>query len=810
MICKVNNLGPQKQSPVEILFLYPSFTASDLTAFNISYHSGVSYILAYLREKGIHGLHFIQKEPIDLDSLVRKILQRGARVIGFTCFDINYPFVRIISQRLKECSPKTVILAGGPTATFSDGLIMQNNPAIDICVRGEGEITTYELLTRLERGRELKDIPGITYRLGAGIFRNPDRPLITSGIKGEELDIIPSPYLSGVNPPGEECGVITSRGCIFKCVYCNFSAMSRWTVRYHSVERVVSELKKICLDLKNKNKTGITVNINDDAFSLNPARAKQLCRRIIEEKINLNLWCETRADRVDRELLTLMYRSGIRSVSFGLESAVPRVLKTIKKVRDSSCNERGLGPEKRFIEKIKENVEFAHGIGIHVVVSVILGLPGATIEDDRYTMGFVDKLKIDAYQHNYLNVFAGTELFKTFKRYGLEVRPSANVFPFHTRLAIDSFGIPLNRNSLEHVVIKNKLARITEPLKGDYKNLKGQGGYPDLFFKNSPLDAGVLEWLKGNVSLYPLMLFCGNYTGDDSMRRGLEEVVYHAYPAPLGRAYLLEPFNGGGAGKFDLKAGRYRLIVAARGLKSPGVIIDKNITEFFSLDYIPFGEYLKNNFNASESDNSNWNKEIFFTLSTLRDIERLSRLFPASGKITLDPDKVKFDCNFVDGCRWSSSDCPIKGFSRCIVEADGTVRGCFNGAKIAEVGEPRKKITGNLKLLWDRTRQERGCDRCDARESCAKCIFPYPFDAKEYCAIRRGGSSGIKMKGISKAFKFFELIRKIRSASRNFHSECNTDKITGSISDEGLSILDIGRRRYFYHERIGELRCMDL
>ena len=82
------------------------------------------------------------------------------------------------------------------------------------------------------------------------------------------------------------------------------SAMSRWTIRCHSVHRVLKELSYIAEHRpEDKNKS---ITIHDDAFTLNKKRAKEICRQIVNRNLSLQFDCETRADTVDRELLNLM------------------------------------------------------------------------------------------------------------------------------------------------------------------------------------------------------------------------------------------------------------------------------------------------------------------------------------------------------------------------------------------------------------------------------------------------------------------------------------------------------------------------
>ena len=119
--------------------------------------------------------------------MVTRTLEYNADVIGFTCYDANYPYVRLLARYLKKKNQHLTIILGGPTATFSPHVIMAHTPEIDLCIRGEGEQTTLELMQK--EFKDLEGTKGITFRSHNEIISTPNRPLISSGVTGKELDI---------------------------------------------------------------------------------------------------------------------------------------------------------------------------------------------------------------------------------------------------------------------------------------------------------------------------------------------------------------------------------------------------------------------------------------------------------------------------------------------------------------------------------------------------------------------------------------------------------------------------------------------
>ena len=674
----------------EMLFVFPLFGKADFAAFTITYHLGASYIVAYLKEKGIYASQLIHTEPIDLYSLTERILEQNPKIVGFTCYDSNYYLVKLLSQLLKNKNPALTIMVGGPTATFSSALIMQDNPAFDVCVRGEGEYTVLELIARLRRIHRISDIKGISYRVNGQLRHSPDRGLITGNQAGRELDILPSPYLNNIIPAYENAGILTSRGCIFQCTYCNFSLMSRWTVRYHSVERVISELKIIYEGLQSKKgkKGNMLVSIYDDTFSLNIEFAKNICRRLIEEKIQLILGAHTRVDRVDKELLELMHKAGFNQVNFGLESAIPKVIRNIKKVSTSSVTDSNLAPEIKFIKKARDYVKLAKEIGLDATVSVILGLPGATIEDDRQTLRFVRRLGVNVYYHNILQIFAGTELSKNYKRYGLGLRQSLRKLPYITEFNHNVYKIPEMEHSWHDMLRRKIIERIQRLITGNYGSLAGDG-YPDVLLKDGfVIDNKTAKWLRHNLAIAPVVVFLYSHLRDNRIRSNIKKMFSSGIPI-MDVALLIPLMNSRrDPFKFYSASARFKLVSG------------ETFRQLGYFEYVSFSKFYQSKPVLKDREKKG-EKNLFFTLFTHKDIDNFIRFCSQPDDIVLRGNLVRHNCYFLNECRWSDNKCPAVSFRRAMIDNDGSILTCIHGKPIAKVGDDRKYILKALHNLWE-------------------------------------------------------------------------------------------------------------
>ncbi len=711
-------------SPSQILFVYA-------TSGGALYHLGASYIQAHLKRHSIDSRQFIQPADINLKEWVQQVLAVGSRIIGFTCYDDNYYISKLLAQQLKHLHPELIIIFGGPTASFLDRLIMRDSPAIDICVRGEGEHTVLELLKQLPNQNKLENIPGITFRRGDRLIRTPLAVPDSGSNPAAALDIFPSPFLEGIIPPQfiTSVGLSASRGCPYNCIYCNFSSISGKSIRYHSAARIMAELKHIETVLKNRLAEGqkARLAINDDIFTLDIERAKHICRLIIEQRFeHLELFAETRADKVDEELLQLLYAAGVREINFGLESAVPRVLHAVKKVSRGALHEHDFELEKKFIAQLKQRVQQAQQIGLNPTVSIISGLPTETLADAEYTIQWVKKLNVCNYFHNTLSIYAGTELFRTHPRYGLRLSKSATTLPFYHQMAYDLNRVPVidERHTCFKYGMLTEESRTRHVLRlwgveSDHASL-----LTDILITGySALEDELIDWLTRNTHLSTQVCVLRKPDESFAYHRSINQMVARQALIPQMNhlAYLPTPQST------DIK--RY---VWASGL-SPDGFYPPHMHDFYLTPLRDF-ERLQDVLPKLVSAKS----ICLFSLENVQDISVFEQLIEnlQAGLSGIPPLFVDYRCGIMDECRWSANACPAAGLSRLNLNERG-ISPCINGRVMGQLADEPALINDRLRALKKKTEQERGCQHCAVQAECSRCLFPYPLADTDYCHFRR-------------------------------------------------------------------------
>ena len=220
---------------------------------------GISMVAAYSLEKFGGKIDAeIFKCPMDyIDYLERET----PRIACFSNYIWNLSLSYEIAARIKEQSPQTIIVFGGPNYPLDreeQEAFLRAQPVIDFYVFRNGEVPFSLLFETIENyefdAQALKAdkiaIPGCHY-FSEGTFTGGET---VAALK--ELDEIPSPYLTGLCDKflADEKLIplmLTARGCPFKCTFCQEGDDYFNVVRKFSFNRIRDELDYVASRTKN-------------------------------------------------------------------------------------------------------------------------------------------------------------------------------------------------------------------------------------------------------------------------------------------------------------------------------------------------------------------------------------------------------------------------------------------------------------------------------------------------------------------------------------------------------------------------------
>ena len=391
---------------------------------------GLAYISGYLLAKGYkvtvidssaEGLGKISPlkeypgysyQGITHSDVISRI-PKQTRIIGFTSmFSGEWPVLRDLIIQTRESFPEALIVAGGEHITAVTEYCLRDCPALDVCVRGEGEHTFYQLLEAYLGTGDFLDVPGIAYIKKEDQYQqNGNKPPRMKDVKIPWPDW-PEDYLEKFWRAGKSYGVATerdmpfmlSRGCPFQCTFCSSPQM--WTTKYNfrDLDDVMKEIKYY---IKRYDITAL--QMYDLTAIIKKQWAMEFCQRMIDEGIKLkwSLPDGTRSEALDKEVLIMMKKSNINYLVYAPESGSQRTLKKIKKRVKL----------KRLIESVIE----AKRLGLTVRTNVIIGFPHETWWDIIQTILFQMRNAIRGVDDVTIYIFSpypGTEIFDDLTRAG--------------------------------------------------------------------------------------------------------------------------------------------------------------------------------------------------------------------------------------------------------------------------------------------------------------------------------------------------------------------------------------------------------
>ncbi|MEA3486022.1 MAG: radical SAM protein, partial [Candidatus Aerophobetes bacterium] len=304
-----------------------------------------------------------------------------------------------VAKLTKEVSSKIKVIIGGPHVSFTAKETLKDCPWIDIVVRGEGEITTRELISHLEGGLSLKEVKGISFRENGGIIETGNRSFI------KNLDKIPFPayhllpmdkYRAGKH---RFANIITSRGCPFSCIFCSSSELCGKMWRARSPENVIEELKKLKYEYDVSE-----VEFLDDTFTLNNRRTEEICNLMMKKNLNLSWSASSRVSTITQGLADRMKKAGCHTIYLGIESGSQKILDLIQK---------GIN-----LFQAEKAVEIVRRANINALGSFIIGIPGETVKSIKKTIRFARTLNLNFVQFSICTPYPGTKLFKIAKKKG--------------------------------------------------------------------------------------------------------------------------------------------------------------------------------------------------------------------------------------------------------------------------------------------------------------------------------------------------------------------------------------------------------
>jgi len=376
---------------------------------------GLLYVLSYLEKKQPeHDYFFLDcvGEKLSYHGLEQKVKKIQPDIVGITSFTISLVDVCLSAKTIRKVVPNAHICMGGHHPIAFPFLAAQLTE-FDSIVVGEGEIAFADLVTAIKNNDDYTKIQGVYTKESIECYKGEkfvdNRFLTTVSVPPayiEEVEMLPIPnrkyirhinYGSTVGFSANMASVISTRGCPYRCTFCDVP-YKRY--RKRDMEDVVDEIET-CLEMGYDE-----IRFYDDLFNIKPERVIEFCDIVDRRGLKFTWDFRGRVNTTTRESLVRAKKSGLRMISFGIETGSDEALKFLKKGTT--------------VLRMKQTFKWCRELGILSDANFIIGLPFEKNEEDiRKNVDFLISLNPDYTLINILMLLPNTEIFNQAVEKGL-------------------------------------------------------------------------------------------------------------------------------------------------------------------------------------------------------------------------------------------------------------------------------------------------------------------------------------------------------------------------------------------------------
>jgi radical SAM superfamily enzyme YgiQ (UPF0313 family) len=352
----------------------------------------LAYVAAIAEREGCEA-RFIDANALglSLEQAIRRAEGFAPDLLAFTV--TTYLFHQTLSWvwALREALGVPTLLGGVHMGLYPQETI--SHRCIDYGCIGEAETFLPAFLRALADGSPLAEVRGLIWRDGERVVVNESAPLLA------DVDAAPFParrllpndrYFSFISQFHNFTPLITSRGCPFRCIFCEQGGK---TFRPRSPGNVGDEIEE-CRDVFKVRE----FDFFDSSFTVDKRRVIGICDEIRRRGGRVAWAIRSRVDLVDDEMLRALRAAGCKRIYYGIESGDEDILRTLRKQTS--------------LTRIREVIANTRRRGIDAFGYFLIGSPGETPATIERTVQFAKELNLDYAQFSKVTPMPGTELYQ--------------------------------------------------------------------------------------------------------------------------------------------------------------------------------------------------------------------------------------------------------------------------------------------------------------------------------------------------------------------------------------------------------------
>jgi len=335
-----------------------------------------------------------EEDALDDAHLVKAVCDIAPQVISATLYLWNIERSLDVLKSIKEQSPKTKIVVGGPEVAKYHPFLFRAG-FIDAAVSGDGEAVFPDIL-RAFRQDAKTDLGNVAWNTGKGFVWGRRSPPIYSIDKG-----LPDPSKCRAyrTDPNGLAIIETVRGCPLGCTFCAYGH-GRQRVSYLRREAVIDRIRYFI-------KSGASqIRFIDPTFNAHPEFSL-----ILEDLAGLNknkkvkFFAELRPEKITRIDAALLAASNFTEIEIGVQSRNPDILRIIKRPAD--------------LERVDKGIRHLMNAGIYLTIDLMIGLPSQTLSDIEAMLDWASGFKRSYIQCLGTLLLPGTSMRREAARFGI-------------------------------------------------------------------------------------------------------------------------------------------------------------------------------------------------------------------------------------------------------------------------------------------------------------------------------------------------------------------------------------------------------
>src|SRR3972149_1405343 len=301
-----------------------------------------------------------------------------------------------LSKLVKNENPNIKTIVGGYGPSLQPHKFL-NESSVDFLVVGEGEQSMLDIISGKSKEKLVSTIP----IADVDSIPNPDR---------DSIDLNRYISIAAREEGRRVTSIMTERGCAFGCTFCaegQFGTIWRKAdlidnkVQFERPVRVRGRNPKLVVEEMNevKERFNITFFKMNDAET-NPSRAHfiNLCKEMVEQKLDVPWGCNMRCDKVDDEICEWAVKSNCKEFWMGLESGSPEIQRHINKGTT--------------VDMIRKSFSISKKYGIARRTYCLLGTPLESYETIKQTEKLIEEVDADIIGFSILAPYPGTAYWK--------------------------------------------------------------------------------------------------------------------------------------------------------------------------------------------------------------------------------------------------------------------------------------------------------------------------------------------------------------------------------------------------------------